>query len=79
METHAYGTHEVLHESSSILAIVEKKVEKDDRLQHTVAKQLEMRKKMENPHIGTNPIDAVKLQKYEIKQEEYGFKVTMFY
>lgn len=34
---------------------------------------------MENPHIGTNLIDAVKLQKYEIKQEEYGFKVTMFY
>ena len=38
-----------------------------------------MRKKLENPHLGTHQNYVVKLQKYDIKQEDYGFKVTMFY
>ena len=40
IETHAYGSHEVLHEATTIYAIVEKRVEKDPRLQKAVTKQL---------------------------------------
>ena len=38
-----------------------------------------MRKNINHSHIGRNPLTPVKLQKYDVVQEEYGFKVTMFY
>ena len=61
------------------MAIVEKKVEKDARLQNTVTKQLEQRRKINHSHIGTHWHDSAKLYKYVISQEDYGFKVTMYY
>ena len=61
------------------MAVIEKKVEKDPRLQKTVTSQLEMRRKINDPHIGKNYLNAVKLHKYQIDQENYGFKVTKFY